>query len=71
MDSPRYFDLDRLRPLLQRGFTLITPNLRLSRAIKQAWDREQIQAGQVTWQPASVCALEQWLAGQGQQAVRA
>lgn len=71
MDSPRYFDLDRLRPLLQRGFTLITPNLRLSRAIKQAWDREQMQAGQVTWEPAPVCALEQWLAGQWQQAVRA
>ncbi|MFV8817284.1 PD-(D/E)XK nuclease family protein [Haliea sp. E17] len=58
--SPR-FDLGPLEPLLAQGALLLTPNQRLARAIKSAWDSRQLEQGATAWQPARVQALEFWL----------
>ena len=57
----KYFDLSRLQPLLEKGYLLLTPNQRLARRIKSEWDRLQIEAGQMVWQPVAVRALDHWL----------
>ena len=57
-----HFDLSRLQPFLDDGGLLLTPNLRLSRRIKAAWDARQLAQGRSAWQPAAVKALDHWLA---------
>ncbi|MEH6588426.1 MAG: PD-(D/E)XK nuclease family protein [Halioglobus sp.] len=61
-DSTRkYFDLTRLRPSLEAGHLLVTPNQRLARRIKAEWDRQQVEQGRSVWQPVAVIALDHWL----------
>ncbi|PLW68890.1 PD-(D/E)XK nuclease family protein [Pseudohalioglobus lutimaris] len=65
--SSQYFDLGPLQPLLDAGFTLLTPNLRLARRIKAEWDRRQIEQGMQSWEPVAVSAIDHWLQERWQQ----
>ena len=56
-----YFDLSRLRPSLEAGHLVITPNQRLARRIKAEWDRQQVEQGKNVWRPVAVKALDHWL----------
>ena len=46
---------------LARGVTLLTPNQRAARAIRQAFDEAQRAAGKTLWTPADALPLETWL----------
>ncbi|MBT5005767.1 MAG: hypothetical protein HOM95_03665, partial [Halieaceae bacterium] len=67
--SSKHFDLTRLRPWLESGHLLLTPNQRLARRIKAEWDRLQIAAGKSVWQPVAVKALDHWLQACWQSAI--
>ena len=69
--SKRLYDIEPLVPLVQSGFTLLTPNIRLARRIKQEWDLWQCSQGLSTWEPMPVFALEAWLQRQWVAARRA
>lgn len=56
--------------LLEAGYTVLTPNFRLSRSIASIWDQQQIQSGQGAWATANILPLENWLMDQWQTAVR-
>lgn len=60
MPRSRY-DISPLIPLLEEGFTLLTPNFRLARHIKSEWDARQAASGAVAWHPVPALPLEQWL----------
>jgi ATP-dependent helicase/nuclease subunit B len=47
---------------LARGATLLTPNQRAARAIRQAFDAAQLAQSRTLWAPANVLPLETWLA---------
>lgn len=63
------YDLQDLEPLLNAGYTLLTPNYRLARRIKSEWDHTQAERGLDVWHPAAVCPLELWLRKQWERAV--
>ncbi len=63
------YDITPLEPLIAQGYTLLTPNFRLARRIKAEWDARQLAAGQGTWEPAPVLALETWVQRQWDGAV--
>lgn len=63
------YDLKDLEPLLNAGYTLLTPNHRLARRIKSEWDHTQVERGFDVWHPAAVCPLELWLRKQWDRAV--
>ena len=50
-----------LAKALARGVTLVTPNHRAARAIRQAFDTLQQATGAANWQPADALALDSWL----------
>ncbi|NQX87612.1 MAG: PD-(D/E)XK nuclease family protein [Halioglobus sp.] len=68
MANPLY-DITPLEPLIQSGYTLLTPNRRLARRIKIEWDRYQVEAGKRAWSSLRVFPLEQWLISEWQNAV--
>lgn len=51
-----------------RGATVLTPNRRLARALKQEFDRAQAAAGRTVWPSADVLPMEIWLARSLQEA---
>lgn len=55
------YHINPLLPLIQAGFQLLTPNLRLARQIKAEWDRDQASSGARAWRPLAVQPLESWL----------
>jgi probable DNA repair protein len=63
-------DLDALLPLIDAGFILLTPNERLARRIKTAWDQHQVAQGKTAWQPVQVFPLERWLLLRWERAVQ-
>jgi ATP-dependent helicase/nuclease subunit B len=65
------YDIAPLEPLIERGYTLLTPNYRLARRIKAEWDARRMAAGDRVWQPLPVQPLESWLLGQWELAVNA
>lgn len=67
--SASLFDIDPLVPLVEAGFTLLTPNFRLARRIKSEWDQRQAARGERAWEPLPVQPLESWLLQQWEQAV--
>ncbi len=56
------FELGALEAPLAEGSLLLTPNQRLARVIKAAWDRRQAGKGLSAWKPATVQSLDNWLA---------
>ena len=64
-----FYDITPLEPLIEAGFTLITPNYRLARRIRSEWGDCQAAAGRRVWEPLPVEPLEAWLLGQWRQAV--
>jgi ATP-dependent helicase/nuclease subunit B len=60
-NSNRLFDIATLKPLVDEGFTLLTPNFRLARRIKSVWDQDQTAQGRTVWEQAGVLPLESWL----------
>jgi probable DNA repair protein len=52
---------------IARGATILTPTQRAARAIRRAYDAQQLAAGQKLWTPANVLPLESWLAAQWHQ----
>ncbi len=69
MPIQRLYDISPLRPLIEQGFTILTPNLRLARRIKAVWDQEQAEAGNRAWPSLPVFALEEWLIDCWQRAI--
>ena len=67
--SHSLFNIEPLKPLIEAGFFLLTPNFRLARRIKTVWDANQIAAGKRVWVPLRVMPLEGWLLEQCAQAV--
>ncbi len=65
------YDITPLEPLIEEGYTLLTPNYRLARRIKAEWDVRRMAAGDRVWEPLSVQPLESWLLGQWELAVSA
>lgn len=63
------YDISPLLPLVDAGFVLLTPNLRLARRIKSEWDSRMAASGAGAWQPIPVLPLESWLQQQWQQGV--
>ncbi|MCB1702287.1 MAG: PD-(D/E)XK nuclease family protein [Halioglobus sp.] len=63
------YDITPLVPLVEAGYVLLTPNLRLARRIKSEWDARRIASGATAWEPIPVQPLESWLAQQWQRAV--
>ncbi len=59
--SRQQFDLSQLRPHLENGALVLTPNQRLARRIKAEWDQSQLALGKTHWQPVAVSALDHWL----------
>ena len=64
-------DLEQLAPLLESGYTVLTPNFRLTRSISGAWNQLQLDQGQQSWPTVNVSPLEAWLLGRWHNAVRA
>lgn len=68
--SPRY-DLTVLQPLLDQGFIILTPTVRLARRISREWNRQQASAGHAAWQPLPVQPLEAFLGDRWREALLA
>ncbi|MBE9537717.1 MAG: PD-(D/E)XK nuclease family protein [Proteobacteria bacterium] len=64
-------DLEQLKPLLESGYTVLTPNFRMARSISAAWNQAQLKDGCHSWPTVKVSPLEAWLQGMWQDAVRA
>ena len=64
-----FADLALLQPLWQRGYTVLTPNRRLARAVLAAANAERTEAGSRAWATPSVMPFQQWLVEQWQTAV--
>lgn len=67
--SPRY-DLSGLQPLLDQGYTLLTPTVRLARRIRQEWDLSCARSGLSVWKPAAIAPLETYLQTRWRSAMR-
>ncbi len=65
----RLYDIARLTPLLEAGYTLLTPNYRLARRIRTEWNRDRAAAGERAWPTVPVEPLERWLLAQWERAV--
>ena len=63
------YDITPLVPLVDAGFVLLTPNLRLARRIKSEWDTRMAASGAAVWEPIPVLPLESWVQKQWQQGV--
>ena len=63
------YNIAPLEPLIESGYTVLTPNQRLARRIKAEWDARQIASGASVWQPPPVYALDSWLLRQWERAV--
>lgn len=68
--SPDLFDISRVEDLVTQGRVLLTPNQRLARAIRGAWDTRMRQRGFRAWEPLAVFSLEDWLQERWRIAVR-
>lgn len=68
--TQQFYDLRPLMPLIESGFILLTPNFRLARRVKSAWDQLQLANGVGAWQPLPVYPMESWLLQRWQDAVR-
>lgn len=55
------FDIAPLKERISAGTLILTPNLRLARKIKEAWDLDCQQEGLTTWDAPRIMALESWL----------
>lgn len=63
------YDVAPLLPWIDAGATLLTPNLRLSRYLRQAWDARQQAAGKGAWPTLAAHAVEHWLQARWQRCV--
>lgn len=54
-------DLDPLLTALDAGVTVLTPNHRLARHVRRAWNERQRALGRRAWRTAAVDAVEPWL----------
>tara|TARA_R110001599_G_scaffold353512_1_gene593436 strand:- start:27848 stop:30526 length:2679 start_codon:yes stop_codon:yes gene_type:complete len=63
------YDITPLLSLVDDGFVLLTPNLRLARRIKSEWDTRMAASGASVWQPVPVLPLESWLQQRRQEGV--
>ena len=58
---PLFDDLPRLLPFIERGYAMLTPNRRLARAIRSAYDEHQAANGSRAWATPVIMPLGQWL----------
>lgn len=66
----KLFYIEQLKPLLDSGYSVLTPNARLARKISAAWSQKQLDQGHNCWNTATVAPLEAWLQQKWQEAVR-
>lgn len=55
------YNITALEPLIDEGYTLLTPNSRLARRIKSEWDERRRATGDRSWEALPVLPLEHWL----------
>ena len=55
------FDITRLREALASEALVLTPNLRLARKIRDAWDSDCLARGEAAWLSPAILALDSWL----------
>ncbi len=67
--SCRLYDLTPLEPLLERGYVILTPTVRLARQIKAEGDRAKLATGARAWPALPIQPLERWLVTQWELAV--
>ncbi|WP_170287351.1 PD-(D/E)XK nuclease family protein [Halioglobus maricola] len=63
------YDLTPLYPILEQGRVILTPNLRLGRKLREAWNVRQAQAGLQSWPSVRVYSIEAYLEKRWRQAV--
>lgn len=59
--SHRFYDIAPLAPLLEAGYTVLTPNYRSARRIRTEWNHTRAAAGKRAWPTARVEPVERWL----------
>lgn len=64
-----FYDIEPLLPFIERGYTVLTPNLRLARRVRKEWDRRKRAAGESCWHTLPVESLDNWLMNAWQLAV--
>lgn len=57
---PLFSQLSSLLPLLESGYTVLTPNRRLSRAVIDAYDEHMRARGNAAWLAPAVLPLNEW-----------
>ncbi|MEP1471700.1 MAG: PD-(D/E)XK nuclease family protein [Halieaceae bacterium] len=57
----KFFDITPLLPFIDDGCTLLTPNLRLARRVRAAWDLLQAERGRTSWPTLAVQSVDNWL----------
>ena len=63
------YDIEPVIPLIEAGYTLLTPNFRLARAVRSEWNVTRSASGDQVWQAPDIHALEPWLIQQWKNAV--
>ena len=69
-NTQQRYDLNPLISRIESGFTLLTPNVRLARRIKSAWNDLQAEQGATAWEPLRIYPLESWLLARWRDSVR-
>lgn len=67
--SRSLYDIAPLLPVLEQGYTVLTPNHRLARRVKLEWDSYQSEAGARVWPTEPVFSVQSWLEQQCQLAL--
>lgn len=63
------YDISPLIPLLEQGYTILTPNSRLARRVSLEWNRLRAASGDRIWEAVAVMPVQAWLEQQWQMAV--
>lgn len=58
------YDITPLVPLIEEGYTLLTPNHRLARRVALEWNRHRASAGDRVWETPCVMPVQSWLEAQ-------
>ena len=68
-ENAQSYAVEHLARLAADGYVLLTPNARLARQIRSAWNARQMAAGRRGWETLPVYPLEAWLLERWREAV--
>ncbi|MFK7976397.1 MAG: hypothetical protein AB8C02_09695, partial [Halioglobus sp.] len=55
------YDISPLEPLIEAGYTVLTPNLRLARRVVLEWNQSRAAQGDHAWDSITVMPVQAWL----------